>query len=93
MLGPSVVSRCPRCRTEQGRSTALLLLNRRTTCSSCGVRLRVHGYALANAVVRAGVSMLPVTLFLAWAMSAWWLLLLPALWWVALVYLLLPWKR
>jgi hypothetical protein len=81
---------CPRCGADQERAKLLLLLARRTTCSECGTKLRVHGYALVNGVVRAGITMLPVALFVAWVTSAWWLLVLPAAWWAALFYLLLP---
>jgi hypothetical protein len=89
----SDVMLCPRCGSDQQRAKLSLLFTCRTTCSNCGVKLRVQGYALLNGVVRGGVSMLPVALFLAWVTSAWWLLILPAAWWVALLYLLLPWKN
>jgi uncharacterized protein (DUF983 family) len=90
MSGDGDVMPCPRCGTAQGRARLLLLITRRTTCSTCGLKLSADGYALVNGVVRGGVSMLPVALFLAWVTSAWWLLVLPAAWWAALLYLLLP---
>jgi uncharacterized protein (DUF983 family) len=80
---------CPRCGSEQTRAKLRLVVTRRTKCSNCGVKLRIRGHDLVIAVVRAGLSMLPVTLFLALVTSAWWLLILPAVWWVALLYLLL----
>jgi uncharacterized protein (DUF983 family) len=81
---------CPQCGIDQTYAKLLLLITRRRTCGSCGVKLRVRGYDLVIGVVRGGIVMLPVTLFLAWLVSAWWLLVIPAVWWIALIYLLLP---
>jgi uncharacterized protein (DUF983 family) len=79
---------CPHCGSDQTRAPLRFVFTRSTTCSNCGLKLRIRGHDLVIAVVRVGLTMLPVTLFLAWIVSEWWLLILPAAWWAALLYLL-----
>jgi uncharacterized protein (DUF983 family) len=79
---------CPHCGIDQTFAKLLLLLTRRRTCGGCGGQVRVRAYDLMIGVVRAGVFLLPITLFATWLTHAWWLLVVPAVWWAALVYLL-----